>query len=121
MFVGLPEITLKLSWCIGIALSVYQGGGPGPWVLWAHMLSSLCTWGSRTWGLGFSGKADETGDVAATQGVGFAEEYISRNTFPPADRTATFVCCTAILFCCTAIFFCCNAAVSPEVNFTRQQ
>ncbi len=25
MFVGLLEITLKLSWCIGTALSVYQG------------------------------------------------------------------------------------------------
>ena len=74
VFVGLPEITLKLSWCIGIALSVYQGGGPGPWVLWAHMVSSLCTWGSRTWGRGFSGKAVETGDVAATQGVGFADD-----------------------------------------------
>ena len=74
---------------------MYQGEGPGPW---AHMVSSLCTWGSRTWGLGFSGKADETGDVAATQGVGFVEEYISRNTFPPADCTATFVCCTAKFF-----------------------
>ena len=25
-------------------------GGPGSWVPWAHMVSSLCTWGSRTWG-----------------------------------------------------------------------
>ena len=69
------------------------------------MVSSLCTWGLEHGGLGFPGKAGETGDVAATQGVGFADKYTSRNTFPPADCTATFVCCTAMFFCFTAIFF----------------
>ena len=72
-------------------------GFPGP------ILFQVCAHGGlEHGGLGFSGKADETGDVAATQGVGFADKYTSRNAFPPADCTATLVCCTAMFCCCTA-------------------
>ena len=74
-------------------------GFPGP--IWFQ----VCAHGGlEHGGLGFSGKADETGDVAATQGVGFADKYTSRNTFPPANCTATLVRCTAMFFCCTAFF-----------------